>query len=80
MISFINSDRIRTVVNVLGDSFGAAIVEHYSRKELLKSSSTQAIQVRPVSNGNSVHPLTIDDNNSADSKGRTNSTFIDERV
>lgn len=27
-------DRIRTVVNVLGDSFGAAIVEHFSKKEL----------------------------------------------
>lgn len=27
-------DRIRTVVNVLGDSFGAAIVEHYSKREL----------------------------------------------
>lgn len=27
-------DRFRTVVNVLGDSFGAAIVEHFSKKEL----------------------------------------------
>lgn len=27
-------DRVRTVVNVLGDAFGAAIVEHYSRAEL----------------------------------------------
>ncbi|XP_053698692.1 excitatory amino acid transporter 3-like [Sabethes cyaneus] len=27
-------DRFRTVVNVLGDSFGAAIVAHYSQKEL----------------------------------------------
>ena len=28
-------DRFRTVVNVWGDSLGAAIVEHLSRKELL---------------------------------------------
>lgn len=27
-------DRFRTVVNVLGDSFGAAIVDHYSQSEL----------------------------------------------
>jgi Na+/H+-dicarboxylate symporter len=75
-------DRIRTVVNVLGDSFGAAIVEHYSRKELSNSSSTQTIEVQSKSNGNSVYPLIIDDNenNSANPNGRTNSSFIDERV
>ena len=28
-------DRIRTAVNVWGDSLGAAIVEHLSRKDLL---------------------------------------------
>ena len=28
-------DRIRTTVNVWGDSLGAAIVEHLSRKDLL---------------------------------------------
>lgn len=32
-------DRIRTVVNVLGDSFGAAIVEHYSKEELKAASA-----------------------------------------
>lgn len=28
------SDRFRTTVNVLGDSFGVGIVQHYSRKQL----------------------------------------------
>jgi len=28
------SDRFRTTVNVLGDSFGAGIVYHYSKKQL----------------------------------------------
>ena len=32
---YIYSDRFRTAVNVWGDSLGAAIVEHLSRKDLL---------------------------------------------
>ena len=34
-VFFVYSDRIRTAVNVWGDSLGAAIVEHLSRKDLL---------------------------------------------
>ncbi len=30
----LSSDRFRTTVNVLGDSFGVGIVHHYSRKQL----------------------------------------------
>ena len=30
-----NRDRIRTAVNVLGDSFGAGIVEHLSQDDLM---------------------------------------------
>ena len=30
------SDRFRTTVNVLGDSFGVGIVQHYSRNQLAK--------------------------------------------
>lgn len=29
-------DRIRTMINVLGDSFGCALVDHLSAKELLE--------------------------------------------
>ncbi|EAT34674.1 AAEL013111-PA [Aedes aegypti] len=34
-------DRFRTVVNVLGDSFGAAIVAHYSQRELATIPSSE---------------------------------------
>ncbi|XP_055586752.1 excitatory amino acid transporter 3-like [Uranotaenia lowii] len=44
-------DRFRTVVNVLGDSFGAAIVAHYSRKELEKLSNNS--ETVPDLNGKS---------------------------
>jgi len=37
-----NRDRIRTSVNVLGDSFGAGIVDHLSRAELAKMDSERA--------------------------------------
>lgn len=63
-------------MNVLGDSFGAAIVEHYSKKELA-APGEPAIELRP--NGNSVLPITID-NNANDTKGRTNSSYVDERM
>lgn len=65
------SDRIRTVVNVLGDSFGAAIVEHFSKDELKQSleSPQHMNMVAPYndSNGNAI-------------KGRENATFVDERM
>jgi len=35
-------DRIRTSVNVLGDSFGAGIVDHLSRSELTKMDAERA--------------------------------------
>lgn len=64
------SDRVRTVVNVLGDSFGAAIVEHYSEQEL------KAI---PSNNGNSVSTtLAIDDRDNG-IRGADNTVF-DERM
>ena len=43
-----NRDRIRTSLNVLGDSFGAGIVDHLSRAELAKMDSERA-EVRRAS-------------------------------
>jgi len=43
-----NRDRIRTSVNVLGDSFGAGIVDHLSRAELAKVDAERA-EVRRAS-------------------------------
>lgn len=57
-------DRIRTVVNVLGDAFGAAIVEHFSRNELRTIAEVVTI------NNNEVL---------SEVKGNDNATF-DERM
>jgi len=43
-----NRDRIRTSVNVLGDSFGAGIVDHLSKGELAKFDAERA-EVRRAS-------------------------------
>lgn len=69
-------DRIRTVVNVLGDSFGAAIVEHFSRNEL-KATPEPTNLNNNNQNGTSLHVLTVMDNNG--SKGNDNAMF-DERM
>jgi len=66
-----SSDRIRTVVNVLGDSFGAAIVEHFSKKELKTFPDPHAITNN--NNNNAIVPMTIDD------KGHDNVVF-EERM
>lgn len=68
-------DRIRTVVNVLGDSFGAAIVEHFSRNEL---KAVPAIQNN--NNGMNGRPSSMQiDDNANGLKGADNATF-DERM
>ena len=41
-IYYDSRDRIRTSVNVLGDSYGAGIVHHLSRHELLKQDQENA--------------------------------------
>jgi Na+/H+-dicarboxylate symporter len=69
-------DRIRTVVNVLGDSFGAAIVEHFSRKELKVAPEAQ--NNNTTKNGRSLSSMHIDDNANG-LKGTDNATF-DERM
>ncbi len=46
-------DRFRTTVNVLGDSFGVGIVQHYSRKQLgkLPNPSTTSSTDTPPNGG-----------------------------
>jgi hypothetical protein len=58
----------------LGDSFGAAIVEHYSKKELEAPASPQI-----TTNGHKIQPFQFDDNANG-LKGTDNATFADDRV
>lgn len=46
----LNRDRVRTVVNVLGDAFGAGIVDHLSQAELnqAQNGSTQSKTTTPT--------------------------------
>jgi Na+/H+-dicarboxylate symporter len=67
-------DRIRTVVNVLGDSFGAAIVAHYSKKEL---EAISPVNNNNNQNGTSMTVLHVENSNRL--KGTDNATF-DERM
>lgn len=47
-------DRLRTTINVLGDAFGAGIVDHMSKKELLKMKDGNSnANSTPTRNGNS---------------------------
>lgn len=66
-------DRIRTVVNVLGDAFGAAIVEHFSRKELKVAPETD------LENNNQNGNTTLATFNGNGLKGNDNAMF-DERM
>jgi Na+/H+-dicarboxylate symporter len=68
-------DRIRTVVNVLGDSYGAAIVEHFSEKELKIVPETN----NNMHNGNRIAAMNIEENPQSTTKGHDNAMF-DERM
>lgn len=50
-------DRIRTPINVLGDAFGAAIVEHLSRDDLdqLEQRQQQTSNAKTITNGAKHH-------------------------
>lgn len=63
-------DRIRTVVNVLGDSFGAAIVEHFSRKELkmIPDTTVPNNNLHNGTSGTSLHVLEGNNNASFDER------------
>lgn len=50
---FCFSDRFRTLVNVVGDSLGAGIVNHLSKAELEKMSRVQQLQSVQAGNGKS---------------------------
>ncbi|XP_055537864.1 excitatory amino acid transporter 3-like [Wyeomyia smithii] len=55
-------DRFRTVVNVLGDSFGAAIVAHYSQKELAAIPPREEAQKVPRNSmGNSAETVLFEE-------------------
>ena len=41
-------DRIRTAINVMGDAFGAGIVEHLSRDDLMSMGFTQREDAVPL--------------------------------
>ena len=41
-------DRIRTAINVMGDAFGAGIVEHLSRDDLMSMDFTQREDAVPL--------------------------------
>ncbi|CRL04220.1 CLUMA_CG017325, isoform A [Clunio marinus] len=71
-------DRIRTVVNVLGDSFGAAIVEHFSKNEIKAIPDSITIN-NNLQNGTSLTVLQVEERTSSGLKGRDNAVF-DERM
>lgn len=44
-------DRFRTVINILGDAYGAAIVAHYAREELARTKHDELETSPQKSNG-----------------------------
>lgn len=69
-------DRVRTVVNVLGDSFGAAIVEHYSREEL----KPLQINIENIRTDASAATLAIDDQYYNNNNKGMDNIALDERM
>ncbi|XP_061192529.1 excitatory amino acid transporter 3-like isoform X2 [Saccostrea echinata] len=55
-------DRFRTAVNVLGDSYGAGIVEHLSRNDILKPLEYQ-VELSNKQEKNGIHPPQLTDDN-----------------
>jgi len=45
---FIFRDRVRTSINVLGDAFGAGIVEHLSRDDLMNMDFIAREEIEPL--------------------------------
>ena len=61
LISFIvfnsNRDRCRTMVNVLGDAYGAGVVQHLSKADLAAASTTRDEELEM----NQRNDITVDD-------------------
>lgn len=55
-------DRFRTLVNVLGDSFGAGIVAHYSKNELNAIEKPEDNE-KSIVNGQERYSININHNN-----------------
>lgn len=55
-------DRFRTAVNVLGDSYGAGIVEHLSRNDILKPVEYE-VDLPNKQEKNGIHPPQINEDN-----------------
>lgn len=51
-------DRFRTVINIMGDAYGAAIVAHYSRNHLAETKVEEAVELPQKSNGD---VITVED-------------------
>lgn len=74
-------DRFRTAINVLGDSFGAGIVEHLSRNDL------EEFDRLNIEDGDSTEMSTIppayeksDKDNEYDNKGFVNGDSVGSRL
>lgn len=47
-------DRFRTVINIMGDAFGTAIVAHYARDQLAQTKDEEAEESNQKSNGDAI--------------------------
>lgn len=53
-------DRFRTVINIMGDAYGTAIVAHYARDQLAQTKDEEAEESNQKSNGGA-DAISVDD-------------------
>lgn len=79
-------DRVRTMINVLGDSFGCALVDHLSRAEIEEIGELPAIegfghghgiplQTRKSRDDNEIRTISNDVHNNDDNNNKENQNF-----
>lgn len=51
-------DRFRTVINIMGDAYGTAIVAHYARSHLAETQVEEPVELPQKSNGD---VITVED-------------------